>query len=134
MRATFTATGYATLELAGTGRESSSELTVAIADQIQEVAPLRAAEGNVQHRGGRLYALGWSVTREHASASEAERYLLDHAAELPPAVGVLTVTTGGGSGPTSTRTFRRATVQLASGRVIGRTSFVTYAARGRVAA
>ncbi len=126
MQISFQAPAASLVALAGTGRQGDAELTLSFADQVQVAPLLRALKAKVFHRGNRVYSVGWSTTREHATTQAAEDFLITHAEAITPATGTLTFT----KADATTWTLNPAVVAISSSRRIGVTTIHTYQAQG----
>jgi hypothetical protein len=126
MQIVFQAPSAAAVTLAGTAREAENDFALSFADQVQVAALFRAVKAKIFHRGNRVYSVGWSTTRQHASESAAESFLINHAEAITPATGTLTFT----KEDATTWTLNPAVVAIAGSRRIGLTTTHSYQAQG----
>jgi hypothetical protein len=122
MTITFTPESASPVPLAAEGREAPDGLRLGYEDAVQTVRPLRAASAVQHHRGGRLFSLSWSTTRQHADQETADAFALEHTTRLVGKSGNLVL---GGR-----MTLTSATVRLVDLAVIGHTTRASYSAQG----
>lgn len=126
MQIVFQAPAASAVTLAGTAREAETDFALSFADQVQVAGLLRALKAKIFHRGNRVYSVGWTTTRQHATTQAAEDFLITHAEAITPATGTLTFT----KADASTWTLNPAVVAISASRRIGVTTIHTYQAQG----
>jgi hypothetical protein len=83
---------YKGVVLSDGGKGSPVALSTGGRKQLQFSQPLRGDYSRVIDRRGRLNTFGWEHTREFESASQAQAFMLLHAAAIPDGEGDLIIT------------------------------------------
>lgn len=119
---------YNGVVLSDGGKGSPVALTTGGSKSTEQVGFLRAEHARIFDRGNRTNTLSWEHHREFATVSEAQAFMILHAASIPDGVADLTITLDDGTNIT----LHDAVLAVPQGtRYQGVRTVHTYSATGR---